>query len=302
MAARLNPLSDHVDRHAFMKPKFFTLLGAAALLGAVIGVLLQTPAKAAAVDIELVLAVDAGNDAGGVVGGRVEQKPKARPNAAASTTPAERNVKPGLLQRVARWFESIRTIIISAFSAFLLLLFMGLLGITVWEFRRKTVLIDPINVPQDIADKGYRPEVVAKRLIDEALAIRREATTAKEMRGLMPEWTRADIQLPGAGLSIKSAVRYVKELLKFSGTRIGGEIIRDGKNLELRLRARSDSPVVIDVPAQPEAELDKLIHLGAREMLKAIDPYILAAYFHEKRDSEASLKLINICLGNTEGR
>ncbi len=59
MAARLNPLSDHVDRHAFMKPKFFTLLGAAALLGAVIGVLLQTPAKAAAVDIELVLAVDA---------------------------------------------------------------------------------------------------------------------------------------------------------------------------------------------------------------------------------------------------
>ena len=42
-----------------MKPNPFRLFGPAALLGAFLGVLLQTPAKAAAVDLELVLAVDA---------------------------------------------------------------------------------------------------------------------------------------------------------------------------------------------------------------------------------------------------
>jgi len=215
------------------------------------------------------------------------------------------------------WSVGTKTVI----SAFVLVL----LAITVWEVSQDSILIDPIQIPKELSARGYTPEIVAQRIADEMLRIRNQVNAAQgELRGLPtqegPE-PRIDLQrndialdvsIPGTGISLRSAIRSVREFVGLHGPRIGGEITRDDGQLWLRLRARGDR-VIADLPApssaldsqaastggstRTEVALADLLHAAAREVVKTTDPYLMAVYIHLfEQDPSAAMAAIELSL------
>ncbi len=197
-----------------------------------------------------------------------------------------------MLQKFKVLLETARDI---ATSTFILFVILGLVGIGVWETFQKTILIEPVEIPTELADLGFTSRIVAHRLIDEARNIHREAKTNKQLRGLSPRWEQIDIEVSVGEIDIQALIRYVKKTLGFSDTRIGGEITRNGSAFELRLRSTNPRHSFNEIAPQEKSQLNKLFELGARELVRAVDPYVLAYYLRE-RDPEASLKLVKIIL------
>ncbi len=197
------------------------------------------------------------------------------------------------LDRLAQGSSHFRAIVVNSIVGFTLIISVATL---VREVFRDSALIDPIQVPDSLAKEGYRPEVITQRLMDEVLEIRREAASRREGREIQPEWRQLNIELPGTGISLPSLVRIVKRFFSSSESRVTGEIVVDGDQYELRLRFLGHG-VHAEIPSRSKADLGELLQLGAREMMKISDPYILAAYLADS-DPEAALKAIVLSLEN----
>ncbi len=197
------------------------------------------------------------------------------------------------LDRLAQGSSQFRELVVNSIVGFALIIGVATV---VREGFRDSALIDPIQVPDSLAEEGYWPEVITQRLMDEVLKIRREAASRREGREIQPEWRQLDIELPGTGISLASLVRIVKRFFGSSESRVAGEIVVDGDQYELRLRFLGHG-VHAEIPSRSKADLDDLLHLGAREMMKISDPYILANYLADI-DPEAALKAIVLSLEN----
>lgn len=196
-------------------------------------------------------------------------------------------------QRIGGRFSDLRSLITNLVTLFVV---VALVITVAREVPRNAMIIDPIEAPDALVGEGYKPPVVSQRVMDEMLAIRRAATTLKEGRDVSPEWQQIDIDVPGTGLSVKTILRIVRGLLGFPETRIGGEIVRDGELFRLRLRIAGIGAVA-EPEGRPADAIDELINLGARELMRAVDPYILASYLADI-DPAAALETIKYCLVN----
>ncbi len=213
------------------------------------------------------------------------------------------------IQRLAERLENVRSLTIS--SLFILLV-VSLAGAVAWELFQSKLLIEPIRVPKELSDKGYTPEVIAQRLLDEIVVIHSKpgigdeamisiamAPAKNQLRNVTLAFAETDIELPGAGLSLKSAIRYARSVVGLSEPRFGGEITRQDKNLLLRLRMSGGRRAVLGPIRLTQADLDKLLSQGAQEMMKLIDPIVLASYLYDHdpdKNKEDALKLIRYVL------
>jgi tetratricopeptide (TPR) repeat protein len=152
--------------------------------------------------------------------------------------------------------------------------------IAIWlEIRKDVVFLEPIEVPFDLARRGYSPAVAAARLLDEARAIQRHSTGASSRRPLGNITALADLQLPGGKLSVRAIVKFARAMIGRPATSIGGEIIRHtgGYGIRLRLRGMVIDPVGGTREVAATAE-DVLRH-GALDLLQVVDPVTLSEYF-----------------------
>jgi len=215
-------------------------------------------------------------------------------------------------RKIGIYLAAIRSIITNVLIVILTTL---LFIILCKELIGNTVVIEAIHVPAGLSDRGYSPEVLASRLLDEILNIYEKSITLKigesisvkgigagasrterERRMVSAGWEKTDIEVPTMGLSLKSMVRYVREFLGLEETRIQGEITHSKKGMTLRLRIVNRGKLA-DLQVGSEAELNKLIQLGAEEVVKATDPYALATYFSFFNSDKAE-EMITHCLRN----
>jgi len=210
-----------------------------------------------------------------------------------SEDPATTNGEGSRLERWAKTVDSLRAIIIGA-AAILFALVIG--SFIVGELSRDAILIERIEVPEMLAQRGFNAEVMGRELLEQVLLIREGARTAKEKEQLAPGWTETDIEVPGTGMSLHSLIRFLKRY----ETRIGGAVtVAEDGALRLRLRTSGRRVGLSDVESEAEAELDDLLHLGAREVMRATDPFVLAAHLYfEERDRPAACKVVRHCLVN----
>src|SRR5450755_304204 len=118
---------------------------------------------------------------------------------------------------------------------FLVALVAGL-AIAIWlEIRKDVVFLEPIEVPSDLARRGYLPSVAAARLLDEARSVQRHATGASTRRPLGNITALADLQLPGGKVSVRAIVRFARAMLGRPAISIGGEITRGADGYAIRL-------------------------------------------------------------------
>jgi tetratricopeptide (TPR) repeat protein len=187
----------------------------------------------------------------------------------------------GALPWLAQNLSAIFTILL---SVVLLAALAALLYAIVRELRRNTVFLDPIDVPRSLFARGYSPAVVAERLLDALLTMQRKAPTLKELRGVDASAALVDLQVPGR-FSLQAIVRYVHRVLRIPEAHIGGEITREGDSYELTLRSRDQRSVTI-VGVHRSANLGSLFAAGAEDVLRVVDPWILAHHYfaQETRD------------------
>ncbi|HEX4498615.1 MAG TPA: tetratricopeptide repeat protein [Thermoanaerobaculia bacterium] len=225
------------------------------------------------------------------------------------------NEKKDKLEHAASDVSAIRSIAADTLLVAVLVSFMAALFL---EMRRNSVIIDPIEVPKDLADNGYTPQVVAQRLAAEITALRREA----RMRGRLEEGyelssAQTDFTVPAAGISYRSIIRYARQIFRRPEQLVQGEIVRDCQGaqetgaaestagslyLVLRTRERHTFP---KVEAAADRELPSLLKRAAFELAVIADPYLVMNYWfavdqREGRfDFERTIAAARRCLTQT---
>ena len=229
----------------------------------------------------------------------------ASPVPAADTTKPPARERPSIVNRMIRLSDilgALRTILtsVAVFAAL-----TAVVGLGIRETLQNATVIDPIELPKDLVDVGYSPQVFAARLGDERQAIYKQSKTRAESEKnsadpdrIVNEGTQANLDIPGTGLSVKSVIRFGRQVLGLPETHIGGDATHEGQDLVLVLRsAGGNSSAPVRVRA---SDVNDLLRLGAREVVKMIEPYILAAYTYEQEvddgDFTTTLELIQYCL------
>ena len=187
---------------------------------------------------------------------------------------------PGLsLTRVDAGLATLRTMMINIgfFAATLLL--VPTLGA---QIIRNPIIIEPIAVPQALADRGMTSSVAANRVWDGLQEYSRTAALARQTLVAVPDSQLVEFTLPGSTLSIDAVLKQVREFLGIQETRITGEITCQTADCapagqRLRLRVLRGSAEMIDMPPMGPASPSAYFHDAAGAIFDVLDPLVGAA-------------------------
>jgi tetratricopeptide (TPR) repeat protein len=197
------------------------------------------------------------------------------------------------------YFTRVRNLAANLFAAVLVIAFLWAFAL---ELTDRNVYIEPIDVPPELVQAGLNPSVVARRLADELAALQSEARTLKEALPLGDASARLDVTVPGIGMSLASAARFVKRALRLPDRRASGEISKaDGAfTLTLRVHDGTRSRATTTLAAN---DTGKLMKDGAEQLLRVLEPYVLAKAYHQRerptKKFMQTMKIIKECLADS---
>jgi len=173
-----------------------------------------------------------------------------------------------------------------------------------WEFRRSTIIIDPIEVGKDLSDKGYTPHAIAQRIAGELAALQRTAHVKSRFEeDFELSATQLDFTVPSAGISYRGLIRYLRQLTGRFQQRVQGEIVCDNGTIRLQLRTSEGSKTSNDLVITAEGEITTLLQKAALEIGLLIAPYLILNYWFRVEQSdrrfEKTFAVAQWCLANT---
>jgi tetratricopeptide (TPR) repeat protein len=156
---------------------------------------------------------------------------------------------------------------------------------------QRSIVIEPISVPQSLASNGYTPEVAARRLRDALKKYHAQAQTRMKASELALHSERPNFVVPTIGLSFEAITAFVRTFFDFPHQlTISGEFTIAEDRLWLRLRQNglelytSTDGVSADNP-------DVLLALASPKIFEQSEPYIVASALFDI-DREKSLQLV----------
>lgn len=197
---------------------------------------------------------------------------------------------PPVRERALRFWNALCGLTLSLSAMIAVIVVSTLL---VQELTRRTLAIEPISVPKELADKGYAPDVAARRMKDAVntfVARARTSTKGPEiaLRGDVP-----DIVVPTVGISVDNIATALRGILHSDRHRsISGEFtVADGL-LWLRLRLNGRQIYSSKTGGAPERP-DELLAAAVPQLFKEVQPFIAAAYLYNyQRDSAQALRIL----------
>jgi tetratricopeptide (TPR) repeat protein len=170
-----------------------------------------------------------------------------------------------------------------------------IVAILIRGLTERVTVIQPLSVPQGLAEHGYTPEVAGGRLRD-ALAEFIEAAQSHmhspeiAMPGELP-----DIAVPSVGVSLDAIMSSVRTLLGITRSRtISGEFTIAGGRLWLRLRIDGRELYTSGEGVDPERP-DDLLKAAAPAILGEIKPYVVASSLASSDPAQA-LDMIDLII------
>jgi tetratricopeptide (TPR) repeat protein len=110
-------------------------------------------------------------------------------------------------------------------------LLLPLLSIVAWiiirDLRSKTVYLEPIDVPTDLAEKGYTSEVIAQRIVAGIRQLQRARNRIGPDQEFELSSSQEDFTVPSTGLSYRSVIGILRQAFKLREKRVRGELVRD---------------------------------------------------------------------------
>jgi tetratricopeptide (TPR) repeat protein len=202
------------------------------------------------------------------------------------------------------------TKITNAFVSFvpkltLFLIIVALALVVLREIKRDQLFVERIFVPAELSEQGYTDEVIARRIRDEINSILAEIRTIKDVgtrqetptvtlsAATRKEADRLDVMVPGAGVSLKWIIDYLKLMMNKGRETISGDIVRVDDNLILRLRTigsqeepcSHEEPWVITQPRLSDdwgETIDKSLKQAADKYFLITSRDILATYYNKR--------------------
>jgi tetratricopeptide (TPR) repeat protein len=196
----------------------------------------------------------------------------------------------------------------------LLVLLWYLCRVLVREYRREVIMIEPFEVSEELAKKGYNGRVVANRLM--AKISDTIQTAGKEIRRITdskdhlqladsytPTWLQdsPDVTVSGFGFSPRKAITYVKDVLKCGPKRISGEVVlhRNSVTITVRVRGIYEKGIREESFKGSILQLDDLTGKAARFACQWCGhAYILAYYFYNRDEIKEMEKSISFSLAH----
>jgi len=185
---------------------------------------------------------------------------------------------PNLLTRLSGYAKMIFGIILNLLLIFVL---VGCLAVIVKEFATRAIVLDVIEVPEAFSKQIATSNSISRRLADRFAEIQERSSEGplSRHRLLEPAWLQADIQVPGASLSIQSIVGFFKQEFGRADIHIGGEISSNGhEKYRLTLRNVQSGETYLSDEFSSD-KLDGIIPDAALGLTKIADPYLLASYY-----------------------
>ena len=233
-------------------------------------------------------------------------------DSAAQSTPPGPSENRRLLKRIRDFTDHLRGIVLG----WTLILFVAVsFGAVYWEMcqQEKTVTVRLIEVPNQLADRGYTSRVVAEQLIAKIHEIHVSADTSMEKSVLEADWSRVDLIVPTTGLSINLLAAYLSRFCGSSGfcrsilcgvesKVVSGELLQTGSDGGFRLQLRVNGRSLTNPFKEYKlAEIDQLLEAGVHQLVREIEPFILAVYYYDNKEQEMAEELISFILNNYIG-
>ena len=148
------------------------------------------------------------------------------------------------------------------------------------ELKRDTVFLDPIDVPRQLADRGYTGTYVAERLVDELLALQRNSKTMRRGREIDSTASLVDLTIPGR-FSMQAILRYAHRILRITEAHISGGITEEAHGFQLILRLRNQRVAAI-IGTHLSDDVGTLLRFGADDIMGVVDPHLVAVRHYER--------------------
>src|SRR5215472_2636782 len=192
-----------------------------------------------------------------------------RPNAA-SLIPASAAPVPAFFTLVSlQQLDTILSIVLTLAA----IVIVAALALALWrELANDTVVIAPIAVPRDLAERGYEPQVVAARLLDAYRELHAESGTFFRRRMAQRAAGAPDVQLPGGRTSMRGIVRYLRHLFGRPAPEIDGEVTRESDGYVLRLRYGGVRIEPVAGERAANADIAVVLREGAEDLMLVTDP------------------------------
>ncbi len=210
------------------------------------------------------------------------EKPSRSRKPAPLAVPAEAEAaekKTGPVVSVEETSTTLRKVLLNLAFLFAFLL---LVPVVIQQFLRNEVVIEPISVPESLAEIGLTPDVVSRRLWDGLQDAIRRAGTAKASVLAVPNSDRIQFSIPETGLSIEALVTQTRQFFRTYQTRISGEIVCAGadcsaQGMQLRLRIQRGTTEVIELPVRGDMAERAYFTEAAIRILTVLDPFVAIA-------------------------
>ena len=173
-----------------------------------------------------------------------------------------------------------------------------------WEMRQATVTIEPILVPSRFNDMGYTPHIAAQRLLAEINTIKDGAATYMDTLDIdyrlalsgLP--STPDFVLPSLGMSLRATAAYLLRLFGRTHPVVTGEFSYDDDDSDSQtpwLHVRVNDRNVAQFAGMT---VDNLLKRAAAEVVRATEPYVLAAYLYVNDDTTQAEAVLSDMLAN----
>ena len=182
-------------------------------------------------------------------------------------------------------------------------------------FQKEAVVIEPFTLNSELQNKGYEGETLAKQVVHDINLMIQDAASTKQSLGFdVPLSTKvADVEIPGAKVTAKSLLSYVRALpplnyirrkLGFNPIYVEGGASLHGESLRIDLRILRDvngnvavQPVTFSKDLHGNLQgIDSAFTEVSQHILKELEPYLWAVYLYRTKQPDIALKEIEYCM------
>ena len=160
-------------------------------------------------------------------------------------------------------------------------------GLWVWDAAHdQSLVVEPFQVPPDLAARGVTGRVLATHLLDKLGEINAKADSTRLPTSYAGNWgEEVKVEIPETGVSVGELRGFLKGWLGHE-THVTGELERTPSGLALTVRSGEDGARTV---VGSETDLDALLQKGAEAAFRQTQPYRYAKYLENTGQIDAAL-------------
>lgn len=168
-------------------------------------------------------------------------------------------------------------------------------------FDTSAVVFNDIDVPPTVQQLGYSPKVMASRLANEVRLIDQKARTVKDIRDFALPDNESAVNALGDYFKFGEPIKATQQLLGLVHYNFTGDVVKQGDDLKLSVRGSAHDQNKMFNAVVVGKDPEKLVQEMAVDIVRFIDPYIVASYAYEaardgNKDYAPATREVRYCL------